>query len=240
MAAQLERFPTDDVSRVLCVVAHPDDMEYGTSAAVAHWARNGVEVSYLLLTHGEAGMQRPPEEARAVRAGEQRDACAAVGVESLTILNHPDGVLEPTLELRRDIARIIRQRRPDAVLTMTWSDEVPWGLNQADHRVAGLTCADAVAAAGNRWIFPELVEEGLDPWQARWLLISGSGDPTHGLVVDEADVAAAVASLECHLAYLADLPDHPTPADFIPPMLAAGGESMGVEHAVVFRAHQLG
>lgn len=239
MSGHLERFPDDGISRVLCVVAHPDDMEYGASAAVAHWTRAGVEVSYLLITHGEAGMQRTPDEARAVRSEEQRRACEAVGVGSLTMLDYPDGVLQPTLELRRDIARVIRQRRPDAVLVTTWSEEAPWGLNQADHRVAGLTCVDAVAAAGNRWIFPELVEDGLEPWQARWLLISGSGEPTHGVVLEEADVAAAVASLECHRAYLADLPDHPKPADFIPPMLTGGGEAMGVKHAAVFRAHSL-
>lgn len=239
MASQPERFPDDDIKRVLCVVAHPDDMEYGASAAVAHWTGAGVEVSYLLLTRGEAGMQRAPDEARTVRSEEQRAACDAVGAASLTMLDYPDGILQPTLGLRHDIARVIRHRRPDAVLTMTWDDEVPWGLNQADHRIVGLTVVDAIAAAGNRWIFPQLIEDGLDPWQAGWLLVSGSGQPTHGVVVDEADAAAAVASLECHRAYLADLPNHPKPADFIPPMLSSGGEAMGVEHAVLVRAFKL-
>lgn len=226
-----------EVGRVLCVVAHPDDMEYGASAAVAHWAAHGAEVSYLLLTHGEAGMQRPPEEARELRPREQAEACAAVGVGDLSILDHPDGVLEPTLDLRRDIARHIRRVRPDIVVTMVWDAVVSWGLNQADHRVAGLTTVDAVAAAGNRWIFPELVaDEGLEPWPTPWLLVTGAADPTHAVVVSQADVDAAVASLQCHRAYLDDLPDHPDPAEFIPETLRAGGEVCGAEFAALFRA----
>jgi LmbE family N-acetylglucosaminyl deacetylase len=237
---QLEPLPEDNVRRVLCVVAHPDDMEYGTSAAVAHWTRNGVEVAYLLLTSGEAGMQRPPSEAGPLRADEQRAACDVVGVRDLTILDYPDGVLEPTLELRRDIARVIRQFKPDAVVTASWDIEVPWGLNQADHRVAGLATVDAVAAAGNAWIFPELAEdEGLPPWGATWLLVSGTAQPTHAVVVTHEDIAASVASLESHQAYLADLPDHPAPADFIPDMLHSAGPRLGAAAAVPLRAHRL-
>lgn len=231
----------EQITRVLCVVAHPDDMEYGASAAVAHWTARGVEVSYLLLTHGEAGMQRTPDEARGLRAREQQAACQAVGVTDLTILDHPDGVLEQTLDLRREIARQIRRARPDAVVTMVWDAVVPWGLNQADHRVAGLSTVDAVAAAGNRWIFPELVtDEGLEPWSPTWLLVTSTAEATHALAVDQTDVDAAVASLTCHQAYLDDLPDHPKPADFIPEMLRSGGEQAGTEFAVVFRAFKLG
>lgn len=237
---RLETFPGHGVRRVLCVVAHPDDMEYGTSAAVACWTRKGIEVAYLLLTNGGAGMQRPPSEAGPLRAGEQRAACDVVGVRDLTILDYADGVLEPTLGLRRDISRVIRRYRPDAVVTMSWDVEVPWGLNQADHRVAGLTTADAVAAAGNRWIFPELAEdEELPAWDVTWLLVAGSAQPTHAVEVTDEDVAASVASLECHRAYLADLPDHPAPADFIPDMLHSAGSRLDADAAVAFRAYRL-
>lgn len=235
----LEEFG-DDVGRVLCVVAHPDDMEYGASAAVAHWSAHGAEISYLLLTHGEAGMQRPPEEARELRAREQAEACAVVGVSDLTILDHRDGVLEPTLDLRRDIARHIRRRRPDVIVTMVWDAVVPWGLNQADHRVAGLTTVDSIAAAGNRWIFPELLaDEGLEPWATRRLLVTGAAEPTVAVVLSGAEVDAAVASLQCHRAYLADLPDHPDPARFLPDTLRAGGQLCGAEFAAVFGAFEM-
>ena len=230
----------DDFTRVLCVVAHPDDMEYGASAAVHHWTSRGVEVAYLLLTSGEAGMQSPPEVVGPLRAREQQDACAAVGVDQLTILDHPDGMLMPTLDLRRDIARAIRQFKPDVVVTGSWDVEAPWGLNQADHRAAGLATLDACRDADNTWVFPELAnDEGLPKWGPTWLLVTGSDRPTHGVRVDEADVTAAVASLTAHKAYLADLPHHPKPAEFIPEMLTQGGQAVGAVFWVLFRAHRL-
>lgn len=227
--------------RVLCVVAHPDDTEYGLSAAVHMWARAGIEVGYLLLTAGEAGMKRPPEEAGPLRSREQRAACDAVGVGRLTILDHPDGHLEPTLAMRRDIAREIRSFRPDVVVAQTFDVEAPWGLNQADHRAVGLATIDAARDAGNRWVFRDLAEEeGLDPWEADLLAVAQPSDPTHGVAVDDDAIAAAVRSLDCHEAYLADLPGHPAPADFIPQALRGAGPLMGAAAGVTFRVHELG
>ena len=122
-AAALPALPTEGVRRVLCVVAHPDDMEYGTSAAVAAWTGAGIEVTYLLLTRGEAGMAEAPEVVAPLREREQRSACARVGVEDLRYLDHPDGMLEHGLVLRRDIARVIRQVRPELVLTANFEVE---------------------------------------------------------------------------------------------------------------------
>ncbi len=238
---QIPALPDATWSRVLCVVAHPDDMEYGTSAAVATWAARGVEVTYLLLTSGEAGMQRPPEEVGPLRAAEQGEACASVGVRDLRILDHPDGMLMPTLDLRRDIARVIRQVRPDAVVTANFDIEAYGQLNQADHRAAGLATIDAVRDADNTWVFRELADdEGLAKWHTSWVLLAGHPDPTHAVPVDDRAVAASVASLEQHRAYLADLPGHPKPAEFIPQILASGGAAAGVDHAVLFRAFDLG
>lgn len=230
----------EDLRRVLCVVAHPDDLEYGASAAVATWTARGVEVAYLLMTSGEAGMQAPPVEVGPLRAAEQRNACAAVGVTDLTILAHPDGMLVYSLDLRRDIARRIREFRPDAVLTGQFGVEANWGLEQADHRAVGLATVDAVRDADNTWVFPELAREGLAKWHTRWLLIGGHPEPTHGIAVDADAVAAAVASLECHEAYLADLPWHPKPAEFIPGMLTQGGAALGTGAAVLVKAYDLG
>ncbi|GAA1775546.1 PIG-L deacetylase family protein [Nostocoides vanveenii] len=233
--------PDASWARVLCVVAHPDDMEYGTSAAVATWTARGVDVTYLLLTKGEAGMQRPPEEVGPLRAGEQHQACASVGVHNLRILDHADGMLMPTLELRRDIARVIRQVRPDAVVTANFDVEAYGGLNQADHRAAGLATVDAVRDADNTWVFRELADdEGLPKWHTSALLVAGHPVATHAVAVDEQAVAASVASLEHHQAYLADLPGHPKPADFIPQILAQGGAAAGTGHAVLFRVYDLG
>jgi LmbE family N-acetylglucosaminyl deacetylase len=231
----------DEIRRVLCVVAHPDDMEYGMSAAVSHWGRLGVEVAYLLLTGGEAGMKRPPEEAGPVRADEQRRACATVGVDQLTILGHPDGQLVYGLDLRRDIARQIRRFRPDTLLTASFDPEASWGLNQADHRAAGLAAVDAVRDADNRWVFRELAdEEGLPPWHCRRILVGGGTPPTHAFEVDAESRAAAVASLSCHAAYLADLPWHPAPQEMLDAAFAGQGRRAGVGAAVLFRLYDLG
>jgi LmbE family N-acetylglucosaminyl deacetylase len=236
----LPALPEESFRRVLCVVAHPDDMEYGTSAAVARWTARGIEVGYLLLTRGEAGMPNPPEETARLRAAEQRAACATVGVEHLTILEHPDGVLVYGLDLRRDICREIRRFKPDVVYGTGFEIETPWGFDQADHRAAGLATLDAIRDAGNRWVFPEQIDaEGLQPHSARWYLTPGMTDPTHGVDVTGEPLRRGVASLEAHAAYLAALPDHPAPADFIPRFAAMGGKAMGVEHAVLFRAHDL-
>ncbi len=238
----LPALPEESFQRVLCVVAHPDDMEYGTSAAVARWTARGIEVGYLLLTRGEAGMPNPPEETARLRVAEQQAACAVVGVKHLTFLEHPDGVLVYGLDLRRDICREIRRFKPDVVLGTGHEIETPYGFDQADHRAAGLATLDAVRDAGNRWVFPEQVDdEDLEPHAVRWLIVpglAGSG-ATHGVEVTGEPLRRGVASLEAHAAYLAALPGHPTPGDFIPKFTAMSGKAMGVEHAVLFRAHDL-
>lgn len=237
---QIERLPDDEFRRVLCVVAHPDDLEYGTSAAVAEWTDRGIEVSYLLLTKGEAGMQIPPEECARIRRGEQERACAQVGVSDLVMLDHPDGMLIYSLDIRRDIARRIREFKPDAVVTSAWDLEAPWGLNQADHRVAGVCVLDAVRDADNTWVHPELAEqENLPKWGTRWLLVGGHPRPTHGVPVSPESVQRAVRSLEAHEEYLAAIPGHPAPAEFIPAMLEGGGKALGVEHAMLLGAFDL-
>lgn len=237
---RIEILPDAEFQRVLCVVAHPDDVEYGTSAAIAKWTAAGVEVAYLLLTAGEAGMQRPPEETRALRAGEQRAACDAVGVKDLTMLDHPDGMLVYSLDLRRDIARKIRQFKPDVVISGSWEVEFVAGLNQADHRAAGLACIDAVRDADNTWVFPELAAtEGLPKWGTTWLLVSGDSRPTHAVDVSGEPLERGIASLEAHGGYLGDLPGHPTPRALIGGITAAQGKAIGVPNAVLFRAYNL-
>ncbi len=237
----LPALPEESFRRVLCVVAHPDDMEYGASAAVARWTARGIEVSYLLLTRGEAGMPNPPEETARLRVAEQRAACAIVGVTELTVLEHQDGVLMYGLDLRRDICRGIRRFKPDVVLGVGYAIEVPWGFDQADHRAAGLATLDAIRDAGNRWVFAEQIDgEGLEPHSVRWYLVPGlPGSASHGVDVTGEPLRRGIASLEAHAAYLGALPDHPAPKDFIPMFTAMNGKAMGVEHAVLFRAHDL-
>ncbi len=222
---------------MLCVVAHPDDVEYGTSSAVAAWTARGVDVAYLLLTRGEAGMDNsPPERTAELRTREQIAGSRAVGVNRVEFLDHPDGALAYSLALRCDIARVIRSYQPDTVVAGSWEVEFAAGLNQADHRVAGLATLDALRDAGNRWVFPELLDEGLQPHSVRWLLVAGDPRPTHGVDVTGEPLERGIAALEAHAQYLAGIPGHPPPRLMITGITALHGRAMGVPNAVLFRA----
>src|SRR5699024_7564534 len=235
-APALARLDDSALTRVLVVVAHPDDAEYGTSAAVAMWTKRNIEVGYLLVTAGEAGMQRPPFEARKIRAAEQREACDIVGVEHLTILDFPDGLVEYGIELRKAIAREIRAFQPDVVVSGAGQLQVGWGLDHADHRAVGLATIDAVRDAGNQWLFIEQFHEGLTTWEAQTTLLTGT-KPTHFVEVSQTGADKAVAALAAHRPYLADIPEHPAPAHVAPGTLADAGRSAGVDYAMAFAAH---
>ncbi len=235
-ASSLQPLDDGDFQRVLVMVAHPDDAEYGTSAAVAEWSSRGIEVGYVLATGGEAGMQRSPAEARELRAAEQRAACDIVGVEHLRILDFPDGLVEYGIALRRALTYEIRAFQPDAIITGSGELHVPWGLDHADHRAVGLAAIDAARDAGNQWLFTEQLNDGMEPWHVSTLLLFGS-EPTHYVTVSDSSVEKSVASLAAHKYYLADLPDHPAPEAFIPSMLAEVGAIAGVPYAMGFTVH---
>ena len=240
-SAALDFYDDSQLRRVLCVVAHPDDMEYGGSAAVARWTAQGVEVSYLLLTAGEAGMRsQDPKDAADIRAQEQRRACELVGVRDLVILDLPDGTLEPSLEARRQIARRIRQVRPDMVLTQTWDLQVGWGLNHADHRAAGLATLDAIRDADNPWVFRELFEqELLEPWGVKELLVFG-GTPSHVIDISGEALQQGLDSLEAHEQYLAELGGSTETRNMLESMAASQAEGIdGVDHALGVAVHSM-
>lgn len=236
----LELFAPDNVERVLCIVAHPDDMEYGGSAAVAEWTARGIEVSYLLLTAGGAGIRGlAPEAVKPLRAAEQRAACDVVGVSRLTILDFPDGLLEANLALREAICREIRTVRPQLVVTMSWELDAPWGLNHADHRATGISVVDAVRDADNPWLFTDQLSSGeLTAWQASWLCVPMQR-PSHAVEVSAHALERGVSSLEEHRDYLAALPDHPAPRDLITGILTEGGAAAGVPYALPIHVYAL-
>lgn len=200
-----------DWHRALAIVAHPDDLEYGAAGAIAAWTDAGHQVSYLLVTRGEAGIDdTPPVEAAPLREEEQLASAAEVGVTAVEFLDHRDGTIEEGLALRRDLAASIRRYQPELIVTLNHRDT--WGFggwNSADHRTVGRAVLDAKADAGNRWIFPELIEQDLQPWNGvRWVAIAGSAYPTHAVDVS-ATLERAVKSLSAHRAYLSALSDEP-------------------------------
>lgn len=193
----------EDWTRALAVVAHPDDLEYGAAGAIARWTGQGKDVTYLLATRGEAGIDTlPPAECGPLREAEQRAAAAEVGVAVVEFLDHPDGLLEYGVPLRRDIAAAIRRHRPELVVTGNHHDTFPGGFrNMADHVVVGRATIDAVRDAANRWLFPEAGE----PWSGvRWVAVAASPLAEHAVDIG-ATFERAVASLAAHRAYLAAL-----------------------------------
>ena len=131
-------FP-EDWTRCLAVVAHPDDMEYGSAAAVARWTKQGKDVAYLLVSRGEAGIDDiDPERSAALRVEEQIASSALVGVDDVEFLDYPDGVIEYGLPLRRDIALAIRRYKPELVIGVNYRETYGGTmLNMADHRNVG-------------------------------------------------------------------------------------------------------
>ncbi|MFB9733764.1 PIG-L deacetylase family protein [Streptomyces thermocoprophilus] len=205
---QLKPMP-DDWSRALAVVAHPDDLEYGCSAAIAAWTDAGREVAYVLATRGEAGIDTlAPDECGPLREREQRASAAVVGVTEVEFLGLRDGVIEYGVGLRRDIAAAIRRHRPELVVTLNHRDT--WGgvaWNTPDHVAVGRAVLDAAGDAGNRWIFPELAERGLQPWNGvRWVAVAGSSSPTHAVDAGPG-LERAVRSLLEHRTYIEVLTD---------------------------------
>ena len=206
----LQPYVLDDPGRVLCIAAHPDDLEYGAAAAVAKWTSSGHEVVYVLATSGEAGIDGiDPVTCAELRQAEERAGAKVVGVETVEFLDYPDGVVEYSVGLRKDLARAIRRHKPDTVVTGNHRDTFgPGMLNQADHRAVGQACLEAIADAGNRWIFPELIaDEGLEPHKAKRVLVLSSPVSTHAMDVT-GWMDLAVASLREHKAYNEGLGDH--------------------------------
>ncbi|RJK97635.1 PIG-L deacetylase family protein [Vallicoccus soli] len=233
----------EDWERCLAVAAHPDDLEYGTAAAVARWTAQGKRVTYLLATRGEAGIDAlAPERAGPLREEEERAGAREVGVEDLVFLDHPDGVVHDALRLRREIALEVRRLRPEVLLTGAFDVRMVGGMvNQADHRVVGLAALDAARDAGNRWVFPEQLADGLEPWGGvRFVAVAGSPHPTHGVDVTGEPLERGVRSLEAHAEYTAGLgAAGPEPRPFLTWMARASGPALGVEAALLLDVHVL-
>ncbi|MCW2650584.1 MAG: GlcNAc-PI de-N-acetylase [Mycobacterium sp.] len=234
----------EDWKTALAVVAHPDDLEYGAAAAIARWTAQGKRITYCLATSGEAGIDdMAPEDAGPLRECEQREAAAIVGVNDVSFLGHPDGVLEYGLPLRRDIARAIRRARPEIVITGNYSETFgPGMINQADHIATGRAVIDAIRDAGNRWVFRELLDAGLQPWSGvRAAFIAGSPDGGHGVDVTDT-FAKGIASLKAHAAYLAGLGGGPMsePEEFLESFARATGTRLGVTYAMSFEVVPFG
>jgi LmbE family N-acetylglucosaminyl deacetylase len=192
-----------DVERALVVAAHPDDIDFGANGTVASWTDAGIEVTYCVVTNGDAGgfdETVPRADIPGIRQAEQRAAAKCVGVEDVRFLGYPDGALEVTMGLRRDISRVIRQVRPQRILIP--SPERNWQRVQAshpDHLAAGEAALCAVYPdARNPFAHPELArDEGLAAWTVpeTWIMAAPAAD--HYVDITDA-FSRKIAALRAH------------------------------------------
>jgi LmbE family N-acetylglucosaminyl deacetylase len=200
------------LERALVIFSHPDDAEFSAAATIAALTGRGVRVDYVVTTDGGKGTDDPTvtsEQLAAVRIAEQRAAADILGVTDIVHLGYADGYLTPSLDVRRDIVRQIRRFRPDLVIAQNpqrRADGNPY-IGHPDHLATGeATLAAVYPAARDRLNFPELLEEGFEPWKVRQVLVSGHEQPN--LWVDIADsFQTGLAALRCHVSQVEDWDD---------------------------------
>ena len=223
-------------NRALAIAAHPDDLEYGAASAIARWTSQGKEVGYLMVTKGEAGIDSMhPEETARLRMQEEINSARVVGVNYVEFLGFTDGVVEYGLPLRRAITREIRKFKPDVIISGNYDLFFPGGhFNFADHRAVGVAVLDAARDADNRWIFPELLEEGHEPWHGiKHIFIASPPVTSHYVDVTDS-IDKGIASLEEHKVYIDNLSQDFNPDDFLSFGAAATGMQTGCDYAVGF------
>jgi LmbE family N-acetylglucosaminyl deacetylase len=197
----------DEIKRVLVVMAHPDDCDFGAGGTIAQWTAKGIEVSYCIITNGDQGGEEsgiPLEQMAQVRQKEQRDAGAALGVTEITYLNYRDGWLMPSIELRKEIVKAIRIAKPDRMLVQ--SPERNWErifASHPDHLAAGETAIQAVYPdARNPYAFTDLKDAGFEPWRVREVWMTGSPTPNHYVDITET-FDKKMAALDSHVSQTA-------------------------------------
>jgi LmbE family N-acetylglucosaminyl deacetylase len=225
--------------RILVIVAHPDDIEFGMAGSIALWADQGALVTYCLVTDGGAGSNDPNvqrDDLIHTRQQEQLAAARIVGVHDVRFLGYADGTLQPTLELRRDLTRLIRELRPDRVITSdpTLVFAENFYINHPDHRASAEAAIYAVfPSAGTRPIFPELLAEGYEPHDVPelWLNFSERADT---FIDISTTIDRKIASLLCHQSQVG-----PEVGDMVRKWDSDLGKEKGFAYAESFRVMKL-
>jgi LmbE family N-acetylglucosaminyl deacetylase len=199
----------DDVERVLVVMAHPDDVDFGCAGSIAQWTEKGIDVAYCIVTDGDAGgfdPTIPRSEIPAIRRAEQEAAARVVGVDEVHFLGYPDGRLIVSLHLRRDLSRVIRQVRPQRVVAQSPIRDLDRiYASHPDHLATGDATLSAVYPdARNDFAYPELLDEGLPAWVVPEVWIANGPDPNTYVEITET-FDKKMKALLCHAS------QHPTP-----------------------------
>lgn len=224
--------------RVLAVAAHPDDIEFGSAGTLAKWVDEGCELTICLGTDGSTGTQDRElmgEKLRALRLQEATEAAAIIGAKELIWLGYRDGYVEYTLDLRRDIARVFRKYRPHRFMVMDPDPVIGADfINHPDHRAIGQASLDVSMTAGTTpGHFPELLEEGLEPWRGLrevWIAGPAGGDT----VVDiTSTIDRKIGALLCHRSQIGD--DASVVDAWMRERTAESGKPFGFGHAESFK-----
>lgn len=199
---------------VMVIMAHPDDIEFSCAGTLARWAKAGTRIAYVLCTSGEVGIAEPgmtKDKAAAIREDEQRAAAEIVGVQEVIFLREPDGLLQPTLELRKKLVREIRRFRPEVVIcgdpTVIWAGDDY--INHPDHRAAAIAALEAVfPAAGQPNLFQELEQEGLKAHKVRKVYVAGWNQTDLYVNITET-IEIKIAALRAHKSQMKDWDPEP-------------------------------
>lgn len=225
--------------RVLCINAHPDDQEFTVGGTLAKWARAGADIVTVVITSGDAGSNERTDPTMTktrlaeIREQEQRSACAALGVRETVFLHYSDGTLQPTLDLRRDLTRLIRKFQPDVVVCGDPTARFFGNsyMNHPDHRAAGDAACDAVfPSSGTRFIFPELLAEGYMPHEVSRVFLHGSDKSDVWIDISET-LEIKVRALKKHTSQIGDW----DPAEMMQQWARDEGKERGLDCAESFR-----
>lgn len=224
----------------MVIVAHPDDAEFGAAGTAAVWAREGWEIYFVICTDAAGGgpddaIDVGPEARREIsntRKKEQKVACEILGVKEAIFLDHPDGQLQPTIELRRQLVRLLRRYRPSRVVCQspdrTWTPVYSIGRHHPDHLAAGRATIEAIyPASQNGWDFPELLKEGLPPHKVREVFFMGAPSTNYAVDITE-QWETKLNALQAHESQLAER------FEFIEKMLNERAKETGQKYGMIY------
>ena len=220
----------------MAIVAHPDDIEFSCAGTLARWANNGARLSYVICTSGDVGFDEPnmtKEKAAQIREAEQLAAADIVGASEVIFLHEPDGLLQPTIELRKKLVREIRRFQPEVVMcgdpTIVWAGNDY--INHPDHRAAATAALDATfPAAGQPQLFEELAKEGLLAYKPRKVYVTSWRGADYFVDIEET-IEIKIDALRAHKSQMKDW----DPEDFIRKWAAESGEGKEMTYAEGFR-----
>jgi LmbE family N-acetylglucosaminyl deacetylase len=225
--------------RILAISAHPDDLEFACAGSIGRWVDEGAEATYCIVTDGSTGTADAAlagARLADIRREESVHAAKVVGVEDVVFLGYRDGYVEPTLDLRRDLARVFRRARPQRLIAM---DPQPlpgdWFVNHPDHRAVGQATLDITVTAGTTpGHFPELLDEGLEPWRGlREIYVAGPGGGEFAVDITSS-IDRKVEALQSHVSQVGEW----DVGSMVRAWTKENGRSHGYDHAELFHVVQ--